>query len=315
MADLMEGGIADLNLDNGEEVAFSLQDESEAQNAMYNFCLVGCFLTAIVVHFPAMRNTMANIWHPLEGVQIFNLGEKRFLFKIVENEDPLSVPLVYSDWWIQISYDTKHLSNGYLNYMRIRMQIDVRLPLKRRKKIKISEGNFCRRRLQYGMQEVEIGWGLSLRAQGRRASIANSIWLRGEEDNSFFGNPILGNILASSKFPTGVNHCQNGNNFKNNGVKDLDSGKGQISGPSVASDVQKKVPSGMGRPNGLEAMNMDCELEDEPFINEEGKKRQRFNALISNVSLGQDSLEVTEEFSSQAKHILVAAIGRAGRMQ
>ncbi|KAK5818526.1 hypothetical protein PVK06_023467 [Gossypium arboreum] len=125
----MEQDLAELSLNDGEEKAFSIPEDVGEQNAMYSFCLVGCFLTASVVNFPAMRNTMANIWHPLEGVQISDLGEKRFLFKffneidisrviigapwtsnnhllvfhrIGENEDPMDVPLVYSDWWIQI---------------------------------------------------------------------------------------------------------------------------------------------------------------------------------------------------------------------
>ncbi|KAK5794045.1 hypothetical protein PVK06_035237 [Gossypium arboreum] len=125
----MEQDLAGLSLDDGEEEAFSIPVDVGEQNAMYSFCLVGCFLTASVVNFLAIRNTMANIWHPLEGVQILDLGEKRFLFKffneidisrviigapwtfnnhllvfhrIGENEDPMDIPLVYSDWWIQI---------------------------------------------------------------------------------------------------------------------------------------------------------------------------------------------------------------------
>ncbi|MBA0576921.1 hypothetical protein Golob_024064 [Gossypium lobatum] len=34
-----------------------------------------------------MRNTMANIWNPLKGVQISDLGEKRFLFKFFNELD------------------------------------------------------------------------------------------------------------------------------------------------------------------------------------------------------------------------------------
>lgn len=72
------------------------------------------------------------------------------------------VPLVFSNWWIQIhdlpldfyrdsmavqfgnfigrflEYDTKQLAIGNMNYMRIRVQLDVRVPLIRRKKIMIS---------------------------------------------------------------------------------------------------------------------------------------------------------------------------------
>ncbi|KAK5772502.1 hypothetical protein PVK06_048791 [Gossypium arboreum] len=168
----MDWGIADLNLNDGEDEAFSLPVDSKEQNVMYDFYLMGCYLTASVVHFPAMRNTMANIWHPLKGVQISDLGEKRFLFnffnevdisrvifgapwtfnnhllvfhRLVEGEDPMAFLLVFADWWIQVQdlppgffrdsmavqfgnfigkfleYDMKQLSNGYMNYMRIRV--------------------------------------------------------------------------------------------------------------------------------------------------------------------------------------------------
>ncbi|KAK5845316.1 hypothetical protein PVK06_001487 [Gossypium arboreum] len=155
-----------------------------------------------------MRNTLANIWHPLEGMQITDLGERLYLFKffneldisqviigapwtfnnhllifyrIQENEDPMAVPLVFSDWWVQVhdlppsffkdlmalqfgnflgrflEYDTKQVLYGYRNYMRIRVQID----------------------------ELELGWDLKLRALVRRASTVNSIWLREESDSNF----------------------------------------------------------------------------------------------------------------------------------
>lgn len=125
----MERGLADLSLEDGEQEALFIPVEVEAHSTVYSFCLVGWFLTATIVNLPAIRNTLPNIWHPLEGAQNSDLGEKRFLFKffnevdihrvltealwtfnshlliahmIQENEDPLSIPLVYSDWWVQI---------------------------------------------------------------------------------------------------------------------------------------------------------------------------------------------------------------------
>ncbi|KAK5804835.1 hypothetical protein PVK06_032486 [Gossypium arboreum] len=237
----------------------------EEQILIYRFCLVGCFLTASVVHFSAMRNTLANIWHPLEEVQISDLGDKRYLFKffneldispfisgalwtfsnhllifyrIKENEDPMSVPLIFSDWWVQV-HDLppgflkdsmamqfgnflgrfmEYYINGYTNYMHIRVQIDVRKPLKRSKKIMISTSkftyahfkyekltlfcflcgclghgdNFCPMRLQNGLQEVTLGWDLPLRAIGRRATTVNSIWLREEDGSKSFGKSNFG---------------------------------------------------------------------------------------------------------------------------
>ncbi|MBA0693767.1 hypothetical protein Goari_004116, partial [Gossypium aridum] len=46
-----------------------------------NLCLIGYFLAASVIHFWAMRSTMTNLWHPVIGVQISDLEEKRFMFK------------------------------------------------------------------------------------------------------------------------------------------------------------------------------------------------------------------------------------------
>ncbi|KAH1057331.1 hypothetical protein J1N35_035396 [Gossypium stocksii] len=45
------------------------------------FQLVGCFLTASIIHFPAMKSTMANLWHLVRRVQIRDLGEKRFKYE------------------------------------------------------------------------------------------------------------------------------------------------------------------------------------------------------------------------------------------
>lgn len=110
-----------------------------------------------------------------------------------------------------LEYDTKQVLYGYRNYMRIRVQIDVRSPLKRKKKIMISASkftykkfkyekltlfcflcgylghgdNFCLMRLQTGLQELELGWDLKLRALVRRTSTVNSIWLREESDSNF----------------------------------------------------------------------------------------------------------------------------------
>ncbi|KAK5770421.1 hypothetical protein PVK06_046571 [Gossypium arboreum] len=120
----IKSGIADLSLEDEEEDAFTLPEELDKRPTGYKFCLVRCFLTASVVHFPAMKNILANIWHPLEGVQILNLGKRHFLFKffneldisqvitgapwtfnkhllifqrIQENKDPMAVPLGFLD--------------------------------------------------------------------------------------------------------------------------------------------------------------------------------------------------------------------------
>ncbi|MBA0738326.1 hypothetical protein Gogos_011702 [Gossypium gossypioides] len=44
-------------------------------------CMVGRVLTDSVVHFSSIRNMLANLWHPLGGISITDIGEKRVLFR------------------------------------------------------------------------------------------------------------------------------------------------------------------------------------------------------------------------------------------
>lgn len=66
-------------------VALSLDDQEdeidEAQrqvgsSVMENENLIGCFLTASIIHFPTMRSTLVNLWHSIKGVEILDLGKK-----------------------------------------------------------------------------------------------------------------------------------------------------------------------------------------------------------------------------------------------
>ncbi|MFQ6620214.1 hypothetical protein Gotur_001061, partial [Gossypium turneri] len=125
----METEFAGLTLEEEEDEIFQIQSEEETNGVTEVLQLVGCFLMASIVHFPAMRSTMANLWHPVRGVQIRDLGEKRYLFqffhimdlervlngspwtfnnhllilhKLQRGEDPLKVLLIYSPLWTQI---------------------------------------------------------------------------------------------------------------------------------------------------------------------------------------------------------------------
>lgn len=84
----MEEELAGLNIERGEEEdAVSLPMDLVLHQSAYEHCFVGCFLTASIVHFKAMKNKMANLWHLLRGVQISDLGVKRFLFKFFNEID------------------------------------------------------------------------------------------------------------------------------------------------------------------------------------------------------------------------------------
>ncbi|MBA0609636.1 hypothetical protein Godav_021652, partial [Gossypium davidsonii] len=73
----METEFAGLSLEEEEDEILQVQTEAGTDRETKVLRLVGCFLTASIVHFPAMRSTMANLWHPVKGVQIRDLGEKK----------------------------------------------------------------------------------------------------------------------------------------------------------------------------------------------------------------------------------------------
>ncbi|MBA0648241.1 hypothetical protein Goklo_016004 [Gossypium klotzschianum] len=40
-----------------------------------------------VVHFPSIRRTLVYLWHPLGGVSITGIGEKRVMFQLYYEVD------------------------------------------------------------------------------------------------------------------------------------------------------------------------------------------------------------------------------------
>ncbi|MBA0556647.1 hypothetical protein Golob_026728 [Gossypium lobatum] len=83
----MEKDLANLRIDNKEDEAWELHGEEGLGKSLYQYCLVGYFLIASVVHFQAVRNAMENLSHPLRGVLISDLGEKHYLFKFYHKVD------------------------------------------------------------------------------------------------------------------------------------------------------------------------------------------------------------------------------------
>ncbi|MBA0596465.1 hypothetical protein Gorai_013284, partial [Gossypium raimondii] len=76
-------------------------------------------------------------------------------------------------------YNAKQVSGGYTSYLRMRVRIDIRTPLKCRKKIQSSYGNsmdsFYLIRLTREVNESDMEWHLSLWAVGRRATVVESV--------------------------------------------------------------------------------------------------------------------------------------------
>ncbi|KAH1114074.1 hypothetical protein J1N35_007452 [Gossypium stocksii] len=73
----MDSELAQLTLNEEEEEILQIHIDPRTDKRGEEFQVVGCFLTANVIHFSTMRSTMANLWHPVYGVQIQNLGTKR----------------------------------------------------------------------------------------------------------------------------------------------------------------------------------------------------------------------------------------------
>ncbi|MBA0813054.1 hypothetical protein Gohar_026938 [Gossypium harknessii] len=72
----MESIFSGLSLDDDDEEILQAQGDTESVSEEEFLSLVRCFLTVSIIHYPAMKSTMANLWHPVKGVQIRDLGEK-----------------------------------------------------------------------------------------------------------------------------------------------------------------------------------------------------------------------------------------------
>ncbi|MBA0654479.1 hypothetical protein Goklo_021481 [Gossypium klotzschianum] len=92
----MEDDLANLRLVDEEEDA--IQKDAAAVDSISQFFLVGRCLTDSVVHFPSLQNTMADIWHPIGGICITDLGEKRYLFQFF-NEVDIARVLAGTPWF------------------------------------------------------------------------------------------------------------------------------------------------------------------------------------------------------------------------
>ncbi|XP_074356430.1 uncharacterized protein LOC141696143 [Apium graveolens] len=166
-------------------------------------------------------------------------GAMLVLGKISAGEDPLEVPLFHLQCWIQlygvpsglmtemagkqlgnffgsfVAYDPNNNSSIWRECMRIRISFDVRLPLKRKKKICRKNGTenivnckyerlgdfcfvcglvthterFCENKLCMSSKDEARDWGLWLRAPARRASGQDqSKFLRDERDVDWVAN-------------------------------------------------------------------------------------------------------------------------------
>ncbi|KAJ8898705.1 hypothetical protein K2173_004739 [Erythroxylum novogranatense] len=341
----MDQQLATLSLVDDEEDQWQLGEVAGVGAAGYDLCLVSRFLTASPINFQAMRNALADLWHPLGGVNITEVRGKCFLFRffyiedvdrvmdgtpwtfnrhllilhrLTEGEDPANVSLEMSDFWVQVNqlpagfvseqiatqfgnfigsfvqYDAKAIQMGNADYMRIRVTMDVRQPLKKKKKIVDPRGNvfyaafkyewipvfcflygrlghndsFCMVRIEPRSQELTLGWDASLRAGIRRRGQEVSAWLRDGNGDIFDGTSIgVGPIGKDDSMAGSASF--GGTRQHGRGVLLSDGDVGE--GPTVLDH------------------EMGFHEETLPIQHDEGKKRPRTYTTDSSVSTQADS--------------------------
>lgn len=135
----MDSLLADLSLSKDEDEELVLDSSNLDRNPeLFDYCLVGTFLTDRTINFNIMKHRLASIWRPGKGVAIREIGSQRFLFQffhmidmrrvidggpwsfdnhililhqLKHGELPLHVPLNYVNFWVHI-YD---LPVGYMS--------------------------------------------------------------------------------------------------------------------------------------------------------------------------------------------------------
>ncbi|KAG8475964.1 hypothetical protein CXB51_033009 [Gossypium anomalum] len=141
----MEEEITNLNIVDEEEEPVQALGNEDVVEEDYSLCLVGRVLMDSMVHFPSMRNILVDLWQPLGGVSITEIGKKQVLFRF------------FNEF---LKYDAALVMKGVNKFMCIKVRLDAQISLKRKK------------------LEVVFGWDFSLRAPPRKATPIASRWLR-----------------------------------------------------------------------------------------------------------------------------------------
>ncbi|KAG8481469.1 hypothetical protein CXB51_026220 [Gossypium anomalum] len=146
-----------------------------------------------------MRTMLENVWHPIEGVSILDLGDEwpwNFnshlleLHRLYEREDPMTIQLYWVDFWMLI-YDLLHglmstavakqlgkearspkWSVCYVHFEYEKVTLFFFLCGK------LGHGeSFCSIRTLHPRQEYKFQWDISLRVQPIKNAAWRSRWL------------------------------------------------------------------------------------------------------------------------------------------
>jgi hypothetical protein len=284
---------------------------------------------------------------------------------LAEDEDPREVQLTKVPFWIQVhnlpagfmsqkvgkniadyigeylDYDEKNDNLPWRKYMRIRVLVDVRLPLKRTKKIKKPGGESkvvqfkyerlgtfcyicglmghsdsrCPKLFELGDSDVKREWSPELRADMRRKQGGESRWLRhGGDPNWVAPNPIM---TCNHNDNNQAEEKSNNNNNNNNTVKPNEGmGKNQLAEIFRTPHILfPKKPKENNKDKGCEEQMDEDELVE--LVVEGDRKRSRSQETKSYVPHGKhvpsEQAETHEkvENNNTNKNFLLASPGGA----
>lgn len=153
----MEDDLAKLRQSDVEE---AFQEDVTTLERDLELSLIGSCITDSVVNFSSLQNIMADLWHPIRGIAISDIGKKRCLFKFFHvvdlnrvlegmpwffnkhalmlhqlnlKEDRLTIPLHFVVFWIQI-YDlplslmSEAMANRFGTFFGELLEYDMRIP-------------------------------------------------------------------------------------------------------------------------------------------------------------------------------------------
>ncbi|PNX92542.1 ribonuclease H [Trifolium pratense] len=153
-----------LNLSDDEALDFELEADSTEQNDI-NLCLVGSFVHDRPINFYSMKTRLTDVWRPVKSMAVTKATHGLYIFKFFHHMDVEAVikggpwtfdnftliidrlkvgvalhdiPLFHVNFWVQVH----HVPVGMMveKYMRVRVRVDVRNPLKIEKKINLIGG-------------------------------------------------------------------------------------------------------------------------------------------------------------------------------
>ncbi|MBA0730284.1 hypothetical protein Golax_020588 [Gossypium laxum] len=249
--------LANLNIMDEEEDPLVVIEDDISADTEYGLCLVGRVFTDSIVNFLSLKNTLADLWHPLRGVSIMEIEDKCILFRYYSEIDlkrVMDVPLGNTIFWVLIH----NLPVGFIMEGMVR-----------------QFGYFIGKFMKY-----DASMDLSLRAMSRRGGQLMSKWLREESGNDRWANMEIDGDNMARRFGANVTN-----------QSEHKEGTGSV-GRFVHHIRKPMVLRNEDNMGQIEEMRDGAELEYMLVEFVDGKKRQRFNLEVGDPDNIRGLLEV-----------------------